>query len=105
MFNNKIPPSVTTVHAGNRLLIRAELMKTHASDVTFVWTTATGVVLRRGKSLGKFSVLTNGTLAIDDVQEGEAGTYGVVARTLGGTSRASTQVVVIGKKLKEHVFR
>ena len=105
MFNTEIPPSVTTVHAGNRLLIRAELMKTHASDVTFVWTTATGVVLRRGKSSGKFSVLTNGTLAIDDVQEGEAGTYGVVARTLGGTSRASTQVVVIGKKLKEHVFR
>ena len=84
------------VHAGSRLWIRAELMRP-VSHANIVWTTSRGFKLKQNESSIKFSVLANGTLVIDGVQKGEKGTYGVVARTMGGTARAYTKVSVVGK--------
>eukprot|EP00118_Oscarella_pearsei_P021550 m.242631 g.242631 ORF g.242631 m.242631 type:complete len:890 (+) comp40221_c2_seq3:3111-5780(+) len=86
--------SDVAVHAGSYVLIQARLAKSHL-NTTINWTLPNGDKLAVGESSGNYQVFINGTLAIKNVQTSLAGVYTASATSLGGISRATTQISVV----------
>nr|XP_019959389.1 PREDICTED: matrix-remodeling-associated protein 5 [Paralichthys olivaceus] len=90
-INNRYnsPISITN---GEILLLHCQ---TNVKPVRLTWTLPSGVVLNRPQRAGRYSVLPNGTLAIQQVSVYDRGSYTCRAANEYGSSQLSASVIVI----------
>ncbi|KAM8905630.1 matrix-remodeling-associated protein 5 [Spinachia spinachia] len=86
---NNSPVSVVN---GERLLLHCI---TSSEPLRLTWTIPTGVVLNRPQRAGRYAVLPNGTLAIQQVSVYDRGSYMCRAANEYGSTQLSASVIVI----------
>ncbi|XP_068575742.1 matrix-remodeling-associated protein 5 [Cebidichthys violaceus] len=90
-INNRYNSPVSVVN-GERLLLHC---LTSGEPLRLTWTIPSGVVLNRPQRAGRYAVLPNGTLAIQQVSVYDRGSYVCRAANEYGSSQLSASVIVI----------
>lgn len=65
------------------------------TDVDYVWILLDGSRLRSGETLGKYSVLNNGTLVMSNTDLSLSGEYRVEISNIGGSDTAVSTLTVL----------
>ncbi|XP_035005999.2 matrix-remodeling-associated protein 5 [Hippoglossus stenolepis] len=90
-INNRYNSPISIMN-GEILLLHCQ---TNVESVRLTWTLPSGVVLNRPQRAGRYSVLPNGTLAIQQVSVYDRGSYICRAANEYGSSQLSAAVIVI----------
>ncbi|XP_045916859.1 immunoglobulin superfamily member 10 [Micropterus dolomieu] len=90
-INNKYNSPVSVMN-GERILLNC---LTSGEPLRLTWTLPSGVVLNRPQIAGRYAVLPNGTLAIQQVSVYDRGSYICRAANEYGSSKLSVSVIVI----------
>ncbi|XP_067439129.1 matrix-remodeling-associated protein 5 [Thunnus thynnus] len=90
-INNKYNTPVSVMN-GETLLLDCQ---TSGEPLRLTWTLPSGVVLNRPQRAGRYAVLSNGTLAIQQVSVYDRGSYVCRAANEYGSSQLSVSVIVI----------
>ncbi|XP_037618107.1 immunoglobulin superfamily member 10 [Sebastes umbrosus] len=90
-INNRFNSPVSVVN-GERLLLHC---LTSGEPLRLTWTLPSGVVLNRPQRAGRYAVLPNGTLAIQQVSVYDRGSYVCRAANEYGSSQLPVSVIVI----------
>ncbi|KAK9523773.1 hypothetical protein VZT92_017670 [Zoarces viviparus] len=90
-INNSYNSPVSVVN-GERLLLHC---LTSGKPLSLTWTIPSGVVLNRPQRAGRYAVLPNGTLAIQQVSVYDRGSYVCRAANEYGSTQLSASVIVI----------
>ncbi|XP_040046181.2 matrix-remodeling-associated protein 5 [Gasterosteus aculeatus] len=90
-ISNRYNSPVSVVN-GERLLLHCI---TSSEPLRLTWTIPSGVVLNRPQRAGRYAVLPNGTLAIQQVSVYDRGSYMCRAANEYGSSQLSASVIVI----------
>ncbi|XP_029306304.1 LOW QUALITY PROTEIN: immunoglobulin superfamily member 10 [Cottoperca gobio] len=90
-INNRYSSPVSVVN-GERLLLHCP---TSGEPLRLTWTLPSGVVLNRPQRAGRYAVLPNGTLAIQQLSVYDRGSYVCRAANEYGSSQLSVSVIVI----------
>ncbi|XP_068446823.1 matrix-remodeling-associated protein 5 [Clinocottus analis] len=89
---NNVYNSPVSVVNGERLLLHC---RASGEPLRLTWTIPSGVVLNRPQRAGRYAVLPNGTLAIQQVSVYDRGSYMCRATNEYGSSQLSASVIVI----------